>query len=60
MVFFFEDSAADLKKRLRQMGYSDKAAEEILKWYGVNVLQADELRERNLCSSNFRQRKRNH
>jgi SOS response regulatory protein OraA/RecX len=26
----------DLKRKLREMGYSEKAVEEILKWYGQN------------------------
>lgn len=58
--FLNKDSATDLKKKLTQMDYSEKAAEEILKWYGANVSQADENHERNLRSSNFRQQKRNH
>jgi hypothetical protein len=58
--FLSEDSAVDLKKKLRQMGYSGKTAEEILKWYGANISQADEPCERNLRSSNLRQQKRNH
>jgi len=30
------DSAEDLKRVLREMGYSDRAVEEILKWYRKN------------------------
>jgi predicted Ser/Thr protein kinase len=30
------ESVADLKRLLREMGYSEKAAEEILKWYEKN------------------------
>jgi SOS response regulatory protein OraA/RecX len=26
----------DLKRKLREMGYSERAIEEILKWYGQN------------------------
>jgi hypothetical protein len=25
----------DLKKKLREMGYSDRVVEEILKWYSI-------------------------
>jgi hypothetical protein len=53
-----KDSAADLKKKLKNMGYSEKAAEEILKWYENNVPHADEDRERSLRSGNLRQKKR--
>jgi hypothetical protein len=27
------ETAEDLKKALREIGYSDKAAKEIMKWY---------------------------
>jgi SOS response regulatory protein OraA/RecX len=26
----------DLKRKLREMGYSERAVEEILEWYGQN------------------------
>jgi len=30
------ESVEDLKRMLREMGYSDQAVEEILKWYRLN------------------------
>jgi predicted Ser/Thr protein kinase len=30
------ESVEDLKRMLKEMGYSEKAAEEILKWYKQN------------------------
>jgi DNA-binding transcriptional MerR regulator len=33
VLYLDVDSIEDLKRRLREVGYSDKAVEEILKWY---------------------------
>jgi SOS response regulatory protein OraA/RecX len=30
------ESVEDLKRKLREMGYSERAVEEILKWYRQN------------------------
>jgi hypothetical protein len=51
------DSKADISAMLRQMGYSEKAVQEILKWYENSDFQAERRGERGLCSGNIRQQK---
>lgn len=47
-----------LKTALKQIGYSEKTAAEILKWYGANVSQEDETFERNIRPGDFRKQRR--
>lgn len=42
-----------LRRMLKEMGYSEKAVEEILKWYENSGLQSDGGIEGNLCSNNL-------
>jgi hypothetical protein len=39
------------------MGYSEKAVQEILKWYENSDFQAEKRGERGLCSGNICQQK---
>jgi hypothetical protein len=45
---------------LREMGYSEKAVEEILKWYAASTSQLDDGFERNLCPSHINKQKQSH
>ncbi|MEM0007254.1 MAG: hypothetical protein QXR89_03170 [Candidatus Bathyarchaeia archaeon] len=51
------DLRSDVKAMLRQIGYSEKAVEEILKWYESGGLQAEGVGERSLRSGNISQQK---
>lgn len=48
----------ELRAMLKQMGYSEKAIDEILKWYENSVSQAEGLGEGSLRSGNICQQKR--
>jgi len=50
-------SDIDISAMLRQMGYSENAVQEILKWYENSDFQAERRGERGLCSGNIRQQK---
>jgi hypothetical protein len=45
---------------LREMGYSEKAVEEILKWYAAENSRLDGGFEGNLCPSSFSKQKQSH
>ncbi|MEM3565416.1 MAG: hypothetical protein QXK18_00875 [Candidatus Bathyarchaeia archaeon] len=51
------DSRSDVKAMLRQMGYSEKAVKEILKWYENSSLRMEKCGERGLHSGNISQQK---
>lgn len=51
------DSKLDVKAMLRRMGYSEKALEEILKWYENSGLWTEKHSERSLCSGNTSRQK---
>lgn len=36
MASSLDDELEDLKRQLKELGYSDEAIEEILKWYNPN------------------------
>ena len=54
-----KDFNAELRKMLREMGYSEKAVEEILKWYTGN-LRLDGGFEGNLRPSRINKQKQSH
>ncbi len=51
------NSGSDVKAMLRQMGYSERAIEEILKWYENGGLQAEGRGEGSLRSGDIRHQK---
>lgn len=57
MHYLSEGSRMELRAMLKQMGYSEKAIDEILKWYESSGLQAEGLGERSLRSGNISQQK---
>lgn len=48
-----KSSKADVRRMLKEMGYSEKTVEEILKWYETSSLQSDDVIERNLRPNNL-------
>ena len=52
-----KSSKADVRKMLKEMGYSEKTVEEILKWYENSGLQSEGGIERNLYPNNLNRQK---
>lgn len=51
------NSESDVRAMLRQMGYSERTVEEIIKWYENSGLQAEKCGGRNLHSGNIGKQK---
>ena len=50
-------SVSEIETMLKQMGYSKKAIEEIMKWYKNSGLRAEGHSGRSLCSGDTGQQK---